>query len=183
MQHGVCKWCSHMYSNFFVGHLNPVQQVCSWIQSAWLFGRQPQSTVVKIGQNWRFCCVWPTSSGHRSLDTLSHCPSLLFCTIFFPLFPRPWWPSKVAWVKIGQKPYKKTIFVRWPQPKKKFSSLKKWHGSVSGMCRSGLLACRLGHCCPPKTVFLDGFLPILTQATLECHHGQGKSGEKMCKLE
>ena len=115
----MCLWRSHVYSNFFVGHPKPVQQMCGRRRSARPFGRQPPSKVAKIVKNRRFCGFsqgWcgqtgrPTGLAHISLDNMGHCPSMLFCTIFFPLIPWPGRPSKVAWVKIGQKPSKPPFF-------------------------------------------------------------------------
>jgi hypothetical protein len=89
----------------------------------------------------------------------------------------------VAWVKVGLK------YIFWQVATAKkihkggikfFSTLKKQHGQlVSGIFRSGLLACQFGHGHLPKTVCLYGFWLILTQATLDGHHGQGKSEKKI----
>ena len=115
----MCLWRSHVYSNFFVVHPKPVQQMCGRRRSAQPFGRQRPSKVAKIVKNRCFCgfsagrcgqTVRPTGLGHISLDSMGHGPSLLFCTIFFPQLPWPGRPSKVAWVKIGKKPSKNTVF-------------------------------------------------------------------------
>ena len=112
-QGGMCLWRSHVYYHFFVGHSKPDWRVCGQRWSDQPFGQQPQLKVAKIVKNWSFwgflACqcshtAWLTGLGHMSPDTLGHCPSLLFCTIFFPSLPWPWWPFKVAWVKIDEKP-------------------------------------------------------------------------------
>jgi hypothetical protein len=114
---------SHVYSNFFVGHPKPVQQMCGRRRSARPFGGQPPSKVAKIVKNCCFCgCLAgrcgqtgrPTGLGHISLDNMGNCPSLLFCTIFFPLIPWPGRLFKVAWVKNGPKPSKKVFFAVFP---------------------------------------------------------------------
>ena len=115
----MCAWRSHVYSNFFVVHPKPVQGMCGRRRSARPFGRQRPSKVAKIVKKRCFCgfsagrcgqTVWPTGLGHISLDSMGHWPSLLFCTIFFPLISWPGRPFKVAWVKIGQRPSKNAVY-------------------------------------------------------------------------